>query len=189
MTKLTGIILAGGKSSRMGTDKGMIDFKGKKLIEYAIEIISSLVDDIIIIANENSYSSLGYKVFKDSIKEIGPLGGIITALQNTNTEKNIILSCDMPFVNKGLLQYLINKSEGFDITVPIHNNRTEQLLGVYSKTCLKTFLAQAEKNNLALHQANDLMNINKVAINERCDFWTANLFDNLNNPEDLLNTM
>ena len=100
---ITGVILAGGKSSRMGTDKGVLELNGKKIIEHIIYSIKPVVDEIIIISNSNNYDYLGFKVYSDIIKERGPLAGIHTALTHTTTERNLIVSCDIPFINSELL--------------------------------------------------------------------------------------
>ena len=95
--KYTAIILAGGKSSRMGSDKGLVLLNGKPMISYIIEILKKMQIPIIIISNNENYKQFGLPVFADIIKEKGPLGGIYTGLKNSKTESNIIVSCDVPF--------------------------------------------------------------------------------------------
>ncbi len=80
MKNYTGIILAGGKSSRMGTEKGLVEINHKKMIEYSIDQLKKVTENIIIISNTNKYNYLKYPVYEDLIKDIGPIGGIYTGL-------------------------------------------------------------------------------------------------------------
>ena len=105
--RITGVILAGGKSSRMGTDKGLLELNGKPLIQYAIDTLKSIGLEIIIISNNSDYEQFGFPVYPDIIPDKGPIGGVYTALSYSSTEKNLIVSCDTPFLSKKLLNYLI----------------------------------------------------------------------------------
>ncbi len=82
----TGIILAGGKSSRMGEDKGLVLLNGKPMIQYVIEALKGVVSDIIIISNNASYNKFGIPVYPDIIKDKGPVGGIFTGLHHSKTQ-------------------------------------------------------------------------------------------------------
>ena len=86
---ITGIILAGGKSSRMGTDKGFVIYKNKAFIQHIIEAINPLVDDIIIISNNPDYDVFRLKRFDDIIENAGPLAGVYTGLHFTKILQNI----------------------------------------------------------------------------------------------------
>ncbi|MCK6650149.1 MAG: molybdenum cofactor guanylyltransferase, partial [Bacteroidia bacterium] len=119
MEPITGIILAGGKSSRMGTDKGIVELNNKALIEYVIETLREVTDQIIIIANNNHYDKFGYEVYPDIIKEAGPMGGIYTGLFYSTTEHNFILSCDTPLLNKNILKEIIATTQNNDADVVI----------------------------------------------------------------------
>ena len=129
--ELTGIILAGGKSSRMGEDKGLMSFKGKAMIQHIIDAVKPLVSTIVIIANNKDYEQFGYPVYEDIIKGKGPLAGIYTGLTHSKAEKNMVLSCDVPFVNGEILKLLIEACKDVDVAIPEKNNRTHQLIGVY----------------------------------------------------------
>ena len=94
--KITGIILAGGLSSRMGKDKSFIQLDEHKMIEKIIALIRPFCDELLISANKNKYKDFGYEIIKDKHKRIGPLGGIISCLNESSHELNIIISCDTP---------------------------------------------------------------------------------------------
>ena len=95
--KVTGIILSGGASRRMGQDKGLTLYRNKELIQYSIELLTPLCSQIIISSNDpTNYSKFGKQIVPDIIKGVGPIGGIFSSLKFTSTSGNLILSCDMP---------------------------------------------------------------------------------------------
>ena len=120
--KITAIILAGGKSSRMGTDKGLLDFEGNKLIQHVIDNVKSSCEEILVVSNNDGYNSLGYPVVKDRFLNRGPLGGIHAGLSITKTNWNFVIGCDMPFAEKHFIAYLLshvskNSSEAVYTTI------------------------------------------------------------------------
>ena len=97
-TDITVLLLSGGKSSRMGADKGMQLLHGKPMIEHMLEKAQSMSPNILILTNDSAYETLGYPCLADDVKDCGPLGGICTGLQHSTTAKNLVLGCDMPLV-------------------------------------------------------------------------------------------
>ncbi|MEX2564732.1 MAG: molybdenum cofactor guanylyltransferase [Cyclobacteriaceae bacterium] len=132
----TGYILAGGKSSRMGEDKGLKLFNGKALVKTVIVQMQLAVDKVVIVSNNKYYQQFGLEVIEDVVKNIGPAGGIYTALQHISTDKNFIVSCDMPFVIAESIAFMLKNSDDSEITMPEMNRKLEPLFGVYSKICL-----------------------------------------------------
>ncbi|MBL7892897.1 MAG: molybdenum cofactor guanylyltransferase [Bacteroidia bacterium] len=183
--KITGIVLAGGKSSRMGSDKGMIKLNGKKFIEHIIEALIPNVSDIIIIANNDNYNNLGYKVYEDIIKECGPLGGIYTGLMNSRTESNIIVSCDIPFINSGLIRHIIKNMGRADISVPVFEGNTEPLCAVYTKGIASKLHDLIIHNELKIHNVLKHFITTQVHITKTLDFYNNRLLMNINTPEEL----
>ncbi len=185
MTKknITGVILAGGNSSRMGTDKGILDLNGKKIVQYVIESLKPLVDDIIIIANNENYNAFGFPVYKDEIKDCGPLGGIYTSLLKISNPKAIILSCDIPFVSSAFLSEVIAQSEGYDVAVPVHGGKFEPLCSVYSKNCIDAFKTALDKKIFKLTDAIALVNAKQIILPSNNEI--ENNFINLNTRQDL----
>ena len=88
---VSGIILSGGKSTRMGMDKGLIELKGKPMIQHVIDHIDPICNEILISANDKVYENFSYPVYNDEIHEIGPAGGIISCLKHSSYNKNIII--------------------------------------------------------------------------------------------------
>jgi len=131
--KLSGIILAGGKSRRMGTEKGLIKFHNKALIEYAIDALKPLCNEILISSNTDSFNYPGFRVVKDDIKDIGPMAGIYSCLKRSNSEHNFLLSCDMPFITPAIVRAILNDSKGM-VSVPWHGGlHYEPMCGYYNK--------------------------------------------------------
>jgi molybdopterin-guanine dinucleotide biosynthesis protein A len=184
--EVTGIILAGGKSSRMGTDKGFQELCGKPLIVYAIEVLSGLCDKIIISSGSDAYQSLGFDVVADEFPGIGPMGGIYSALKQSKTEQNLVLSCDLPFVSKELLSFILENSHGFEVALPFQGNQHyEPLCGFYSLSVLDRMNTFIHEQNYKLPDLFEKIRINKLTINTELSFFDENLFLNVNSKHDL----
>lgn len=145
------IILSGGKSSRFGTDKGLVPFKGRPLIDYSLKISKQFAKDIIISANNNEYERFGFPIVPDIVKNAGPMGGIYAALQNSKQELNLILPCDTPYIDKSLIHLLINSYDQEDIVIfQTEDQRYHPLLGLYHKRMLPTLKKSLEKGHYKL---------------------------------------
>jgi len=179
--KLTAIILAGGKSSRMGVDKGLMPFKNKPMVQHVIDAVKPFVDHIIIITNQKEYATFGYPIYKDILKEKGPLAGIYTGLQHSKTTNNIVVSCDVPFINEEILNLLLNNSLNFDVVIPEKDSKTHQLIGLYKKSCSTIFKNQLDKDELKLKTA--IKKLNYHIIN--ADHINAQIFNNINSKDDI----
>jgi len=179
--KISIIILAGGKSSRMGQDKGLMILNGKAMIENIISTAKKITDQIIIVANNPEYKKFGHKVIEDIFPGKGPLGGIYTGLKSSTTEKNIILSCDVPFIKKELLEFILSESGDNDITVPVFETKIHPLIGVYSKQCLNVILDNIQKDKLKVTGIFDDLVTKQIDVNA---FDPSN-FRNINSAEDL----
>src|SRR5688572_3972636 len=105
---ITALVLAGGKSSRMGMEKGFVRFHEKKLIDHVLDNVRSVVNEVIIVSNNNIYHQYGYPVRNDIYKDCGPLGGIYAGLMYSKSDWNLVLGCDMPFAGPEFLKYLIS---------------------------------------------------------------------------------
>ena len=183
--KITGVILAGGKNSRMGTDKGLLEVEGRRIIDRIISSLQPEVDQIIIISNGDNYEYLGYEVYSDIVKDCGPMGGIYTALSMSPSEKNIILSCDMPFITKEAIQYILEDSDDCDIVIPECYGNFEPLCAMYAKTCRNTFHQLLARGEWKLKDALKYFQIKKVECN---DLLNADIvFSNINTRKEYQN--
>jgi len=175
------IILAGGKSSRMGQDKGLMFLDGKPMIQYVIDVTKKITTNILIVANNKHYQSFGLPVVKDIFSEKGPLGGVYTGLTHSPFEYNLVLSCDVPYLTGGVLESLLENCTGFDITVAQSAGKIHPLIGVYRKTSLVVIEKNLHSEKLKLM---DLFADLKDNIVEMNDFLPEN-FRNINSPGDL----
>ncbi len=145
MNKLTVAIQAGGKSSRMGTDKSFVLFQGRPLIEIVRERVEGLGDELILITNKpDAYAHLGLPMFGDLYPETGPLGGIYTAVYHAAHPHVLTVACDMPWLNRPLLEYMAGLRETADVVVPRWEKYPEPLHAVYSKACLEPIQEKLE---------------------------------------------
>jgi len=140
---LTAIILAGGKSSRVGLNKNkdQIKLAGRPLIDWVISQLTSLdnltEENIIIVGPKEKYPNFK-RVVQDIFPQKGPLGGIFSGLKASTSQYNLIVACDMPFLEVKLLQYMREKIDSNDIIIPLYNKEyIEPLCAIYSRKCLE----------------------------------------------------
>jgi molybdopterin-guanine dinucleotide biosynthesis protein A len=181
----TGIILSGGKSLRMGQDKGLMAFEGKPMIQHVIDHIEPLCDQILISANKEEYNRLGYPVIKDDIRDIGPAGGIISCLPHARHEKCIIISCDLPLASTSFIQKLIKLSDNYEITLPEYDGNIQPLCGIYQTDIYERFQKIVQTGQLTMKYLVGQFNLNVVhesllpGINFRSQLRNINYKDDL----------
>jgi molybdenum cofactor guanylyltransferase len=180
----TGIILAGGKSSRMGTDKGLMDFKGKKLIEYPLNLLSSFCSEIIISSNNDAYRQFGFPVVADEIEDAGPAAGLAAALIAGSNEWNLVLSCDVPYVNEEAIQFLISFAGSGLGAVPEHDGFLEPLIAFYHRSFSWVLESDIRSGNRQMNRIIDHTDINLVDFSPILIKYPR-IFDNFNTPGDL----
>lgn len=184
MNAITGIILAGGESSRMGKDKGLLMWKGQTFTEHIIQALDPIVSEMMIIANSEEYNQFGLPVYPDVLKNRGPLGGIYTGLSYSETYRNLIVSCDVPLITSNTLQKLIVHDEDeHDIIQLSDRSREMPLVAMYKKNCEDPFLTRLEQNELKLQAAVSAMKVKTVALSNEENF----ILTNINTPEDFKN--
>lgn len=181
--QITGIILAGGKSNRMGTDKSLLEINGKTLLQRAIDICLPVCKTILISSNNTVHEEFGFKIIPDEIQNCGPIGGIYSSLKKSETEWNIVLSVDAAFVEQEFIQYLISEIDACDAIIPIHEKGKEPLIALYHKNSLEAIKKMHDSGNYKMH--NLLNEINTKYVNSQN--WVEQfpkIFRNLNRPED-----
>jgi len=186
---ITGIVLSGGKSRRMGKEKGLCEFRGKPLISYSIEVLDSLCETVIVSANNQleKYEKLGFQVISDEYQEVGPLGGLYSCLKQSKTEINLVLSCDTPFVTKALFVELLPYAHSFDAVIPRHpNGFLEPLTALYHRSALLQMEQQLAAGRYKMIDLLERINTKYVAIGSGNPGLNISVFHNLNSPEDLL---
>ncbi len=180
--KISAIILAGGKSLRMGEDKKMIQINktGLRLWEHMVSLIEPFVKEILIIANPDELHHTKHIIIKDIIPGLGPLGGIYTGLKNINTSQSLVLPIDMPLLNRQTLERLLKScDENEKIIIARHGQYIEPLVGIYPKSSLPMIEKMIKDQKYKLRLLFDLFPTCFV------DFENDIPFMNLNTPEDL----
>lgn len=146
---ITGIILAGGKSSRMGTDKGMLELNNKAFIKHVIDAMKPLVNDIIIVSDNTNHNFSETERVEDIIKNAGPLAGLYSGLQHSKTDYNLVVSCDVPLITSEVLSGLIKHMEkGVDVIQLQSHQKTMPLTAIYhkkTKQIIKDLLDKGER--------------------------------------------
>jgi len=135
--EMAAMILAGGRSARMGRNKALLDFGGRTLIEHLLVRIEGLFKEILLVTDKpEAYSSLGVQVVRDRWPQRHPLVGVYSGLAAASTEYGFVFACDMPFLNRDLITYMMGLAPGYDVVVPRHAGGFEPLHAVYGKACL-----------------------------------------------------
>lgn len=183
MKNYTGIILAGGKSSRMGTEKGLVEINHKKMIEYSIDQLKKVTENIIIISNTNKYNYLKYPVYEDLIKDIGPIGGIYTGLCVSKTEYNIIVACDIPFIKSDIILSLIKNIKDYEIILPVEDDKKHPLCAIYSKKIKDRIKKLIDRNELKLQRILSYFNTKEILFAGRTCFININTQEEVKNAE------
>ena len=177
--KLTAIILAGGKSSRMGQDKGLVFYRGQRMVEYVVSACKELTSDILISTNNPEYSFLRYKLIKDNFKQLGPIGGIQAGLAASKTNENIFCPCDMPGIQSEVLKKILDKKNGLQVVVAADSKgKLFPVLGYYNKSALPAIEKQIAKGDFKMQHLLKELNAQTIIFPEE-------ILKNINYPEDL----
>jgi molybdenum cofactor guanylyltransferase len=183
--EVSGIILAGGKSRRFGTNKALYEYQNKKLVEYAIAVLAPLCGNILISTSlEQDFSFTGLQTVNDRYPDSGPVAGIHACLQKSSTDHNLVIGCDLPFLKEDLLKYILQKSTAYQVVIPMQHYFKETMVGYYHKSCMQV-LEQA----LRFKQYKILDAINPLATLflevSHQPFYSEHLFTNINYHHDL----
>ncbi len=187
MPDLSGFVLAGGRSSRMGTDKAFLRFDGGTLLARALDLLQAITTEVRIVGPASKFAAYG-AVVEDVYMGRGPLAGIHAALSCSTTELNLILAVDLPFVTELLLRFIVEQARASDalVTVPRIAGGYQPLCAVYRRQFASVAAAalEAGKNKIdALFAAANTRVLEEAELTRFA--FTAAMFENLNTPEDL----
>ena len=184
--KASGIILAGGYSSRMGQDKTLMPVNAETLIERAVTELRKTVDEIIIASNQKAkYNLPGTVEVEDIYPGMGPLGGIHAGLSAANYQYAFVMAADMPLFSADLAGYLLNRCDGYDVVAPEVNGQWEPLCAVYAKDCIKPIEKLLAEDVKKAQYFLSLVRVLKISQKELAMIGKTNdIFYNLNTPED-----
>lgn len=182
---ICGVVLSGGQSSRMGTNKSLLPIGGKKAISHIVDKLTHCTDEVIIIANEKQpYQFLNKQIFSDRFMNRGPLAGLEAAMYHYDAELYYVAACDMPFVSCQIYEYLAEHITGYDIVIPVYENREHPLAGIYRHSVLPHIQAQVKRNRLRMNSFHDLVKVKYVKQFDNISEETLQKhFFNMNYPE------
>ena len=189
--KVTGIILAGGRSRRLGRDKAVEPVGGQPLIRRVIQRVESVADDIVVVVADAARGAAlpleaGHRVAVDVYPDKGSLGGIYSGLAAAGNQWGLVVACDMPFLNRPLLQYMLGLREGCDAVVPQPGAYPEPTHALYSRACLPSIEAKLQAGDLKIAGFFDQVRVRYVDEGEIARFDPQlHSFFNVNSPEDL----
>lgn len=169
---ITGVILAGGKSSRMGEDKATKLHKGEPFLSHVIKVLETFTNQIIIISDHKIHDQFNHPRITDIIPEQGPLGGIYTGLTHSKTNKNIVLSCDIPFIVPEIISNLLNH---YDQTYDAILYRSSPLIGIYHKSLAKKFVTNIQKGQLSIRKNLALINTKFLKTEDQMSRYMENI--------------
>ena len=155
-SSIAGVVLAGGRSRRIGATKALLPLGGSPLIEYVLTPLREVTQDIWLITNSpEEFRSIGLPIATDVRPGCGALGGICTGLSVAEADYSLVLACDMPFVSADFLRVLAGKRDGWDVVIPRGIAGYEPLCAIYSKTCLTPICEQLDQRQFRI---TDLLN-------------------------------
>lgn len=178
-------ILAGGKSSRMGSDKGLLSLNNSTFLEHIIFALKEAsIINITIVSSNSDYDFLNCKRIEDIYVDKGPVGGIFTALSHSKTEQNLILSVDIPLISTEIIQWLMNNIDAEkQITQAKVLDKINPLIAVYNKNVAPIFEEHLKKNQLKLRTVVDEIPHQTLEVPEK---W-CHFLQNINTKEDYQN--
>jgi molybdenum cofactor guanylyltransferase len=188
MNGLSAFVLAGGQSSRMGSDKAFVELEGRSLLSRMLELASAVTAEVCIIGSKAKFAGQG-RVIEDEFPNHGPLGGIHAALLSSESDLNLILAVDMPFVEVGFLHYLSQQAlanQAAVVTLARAKGNWQPLCAVYRKAFLRGAdeALRQDKNKIdPLFSKLELRVIEEKELVERN--FSPFMFRNLNTPEEL----
>lgn len=184
MMKIGCAILAGGKSSRMGTDKALLELNGKNFIKRLCEEFDCFEEKIIARGNQSELDNTSWKIISDIYQERGPIGGLHAVLSACSSDAMFCVSCDMPFLKKTMVEELYRHMEkDVDVVIAVsEDGRKHPLCGIYRKKVLAILEKQILAGNNRIMTALEKVRVEYVFIN----LQNSQQLKNINTPEDYL---
>ncbi|MEA2660494.1 MAG: molybdenum cofactor guanylyltransferase [Chloroflexota bacterium] len=182
--------MAGGKSRRMGQDKAWIELDGEPLITRVAKVLAEVADEVIVVANDPRYESLGLRVVRDKWPEGGALGGIATGVGAAAHDTVLVAACDMPFLSAAVWRILLGHAGEGDVVVPRIAGEYETLHALYTKACVPQMARAIAENRLRVIAFFDAVTVLPIDEPElRAVDPTLRAFTNVNTPEELASAL
>ena len=186
--KAGAIILSGGKSSRMGTNKALLPFNEKTNIERIKDKLQIVFDEVILVTNDpETYQFLNIKTVTDLYPGKGPLAGVHAGLSASNYEENIVVACDMPFVSAELAEIFVKNLKHYDALVPIIGGKQHPLFAAFQKRIVKELESCLEEDRLSMVKLFNKLNVCYLEDEDLRVYGINSLervFYNMNHPDE-----
>jgi molybdopterin-guanine dinucleotide biosynthesis protein A len=186
-TQIGGFILAGGESSRMGRDKALLELNGEALIVRVTRLLELVADGCAVIGDSLRLEGLALRTIGDDYPGAGPLGGIATALRASNAEWNLVVACDLPYLTREWLEFLIGRAlrSDADAVVPMNERGAEPLCAMYRKRAEGSIRAALDRGTRKVTDGLAGVRIEFIEPGEWKGFDSDGLlFKNMNSPAD-----
>ena len=185
---VTGILLAGGKSRRMGEDKRQLLLGQRSLFDRGLEVLRSLFSTVYVVLGQDSPPlAIETPVIRDLVPDCGTLGGLYTGLQQAATEHVFVAACDMPFLNPIVIRFMAGFRREADIVVARHNQKLQPTHALYGKHCLPELESMVQSHQVKIQGlvANPKLRVRLITeseLNGIDQAWRS--FLNINTPSD-----
>ncbi len=182
-SEITGVVLAGGQSRRMGFNKAEADVGGATMLRRMIDKLCEVTPNIIVSSGAITYPNIPWRQIPDEFPQYGPLGGIYSVLKASNSNLNLIVSCDIPFVSVSLLKYIVSRAmvSGALLTLPVDCTGQQQMLcAVYHRDILPILKQQIDLNQLKMRSLLDIVSVEYIYISKEHPLYNEHDFINVN---------
>lgn len=184
MREMSAIILSGGFSSRMKTNKALLKIGDETIIELLLKKVSDFGEIMISTNHPEEYANLGVKTITDIIPQQGPMSGVHAGLTHSNYSHCLFVPCDIPFIGKEVLTYLAGLAAGYDVVVPKLGEKYQPLCAVYGKDCIEPIENGLNTGIHKITRIYPLLRTREVTEEEIRKFGnTEDMFRNINDPE------
>jgi molybdopterin-guanine dinucleotide biosynthesis protein A len=184
---MTGIILSGGKNTRMGENKAFIRINGERIIDRTIRIFRELFQEIVLVTNEPlAYLEFDVKIVTDIVKGKAALGGIYTGLFHASCEHAFVCPCDMPFLSVDFIRYMQGRIKGYDVVVPLEPEGFQPLHAIYSRRCMPAIKQRIDEDRLKISGFYKQARVLEIQPEVIASFDPeGRMFLNVNSPDEL----
>ncbi len=187
-SEITGVILAGGQSRRMGFNKAEADMHGASMLNRMIDKMQQLTHTLIVSVGATPYPNIKLPQIPDEFPQCGPMGGIYSVLKTYNSSLNLVVSCDIPLVSVSLLKYIVSeaRNNNAQITVPVDQTGELQMMcAVFRKEVIPILKQQIDSGAVKMKGLLELVSVEYIKINENHPLYDEHAFINVNNPSSL----
>jgi molybdopterin-guanine dinucleotide biosynthesis protein A len=186
--RITGVIQAGGRSTRMGGEpKALLELGGRRIIERALDVVRAVVDDVLIVTNTPAlYGFLGVPMIPDVYPDHGSLGGIFSGLQAAAGDATFTVACDMPFLHPDVARLVIDRAGQGDVVIPRVGEQLETMHALYAKACLPAIETRLRAGRLKIVGFFDDVRVVEIGEAEVARHRAPEVvFMNVNTPDEL----